>query len=138
MIQLELERGPALFCHTPKCEFSVSSLKQVREGEGDLQHFLSFALRIAESDLLLLVVVEVEEDVAKVLLLLFDIELLSETGKFVFAFLPLIKMAASSYALAASSAASNVPNQTLLFLFQIFCKFHINLMHILILWPNNQ
>lgn len=137
MIQLESERGPALFCHTPKCEFSVSSLRQVREGEGDLQHFLSFALRIAESDVLGFV--EVEEDVANVLLLLFAIELLSETGKFVFAFLPLIRMAASSYALAASSAVSNVPNQTLLFLFQIFCKFfHINLMHILILWPNYQ
>jgi len=59
MIQLESERGPALFCHTPMWEFSVSSLKQVREGEGDLQHFLSFALRTADN-----VVVEEEEDEA--------------------------------------------------------------------------
>jgi uncharacterized membrane protein YqjE len=97
----------------------VSSLRQVSEGEGDLQHFLSFALRIADNDVLV-VVVEFEEEDAKdfwLLLLKFVIGLLSEIGKFVFAFLPLIKIAASSYALAASSAVSNVPSHTLLFLF---------------------
>jgi hypothetical protein len=40
-------------------------------------------------------------------------------GKFVLALGPLIKMAASSYARAASSAVSNVPSHTLLFLQQI-------------------
>ena len=39
-----------------------------------------------------------------------------ESGKFVFAFMPSIKRAASSYALAAFFAVSNVPNQILVFL----------------------
>lgn len=50
MTQFESERAPALFCHTPIWEFSVSSLRHVSEGEGDLQHFRSFALKIAERD----------------------------------------------------------------------------------------
>jgi hypothetical protein len=85
------------------CEFSASSLRQVSEGEGNLQHFLNFALSTAENAL---EEVEIEFILFSTLI-----------GKFVFAFLPLIKIAASSYALAASSAVSNVPNHTLLFLF---------------------
>lgn len=113
--QFESDRGPAPFCQTPMREFSVSSLRQVREGDGDLQHLRSLALRIAES---------VVEEVEELLLLLPELLLRSlaaaisfvTTGKFVLAFLPLIKIAASSYALAASSAVSYVPSHTLLFL----------------------
>lgn len=77
----------------------MSRRRQVREGEGDLQHFLSLALRIEESD-----EDDDEEDddeedeisvlpsdVSPVLLLL-----LLLTGKLVLALRPLIKTAASS------------------------------------------
>lgn len=124
MTQLETERGPARFCHTPIWEFSVSSLKHVSEGDGDLQHFRSFALKIAESD-------DDDDDddeddpdwscaglFFSVLLFLSSVGCgaCGGTGKFVLAFRPLISTAASSYALAASSAVSNVPSHTLLFL----------------------
>ena len=48
MIQLELEDGPARFCQTPMWEFSVSSRKQVREGDGALLHLRSLACRISD------------------------------------------------------------------------------------------
>ena len=48
MSQLEPECGPAPFCHTPMWELSASSLRQVREGAGSLQYFLSFVLRSSE------------------------------------------------------------------------------------------
>lgn len=105
----------------------MSNLRHVSEGEGDLQHFLSFALKIAERDF--------DEDDGDddddddevidcgcggsrlELTFLFSVccGSVAATGKFVFAFRPLISTAASSYALAASSAVSNVPSHTLLF-----------------------
>ncbi|KAI7985690.1 SWI/SNF complex subunit SWI3C [Camellia lanceoleosa] len=39
MTHLESERDPARFCQTPTWELSGSSLRQVRDGDGDLQHF---------------------------------------------------------------------------------------------------
>ena len=50
MIQLESEHLPARFCHTPMWDLSGSSLRQVREGDGDLQHFRSFVLRLEERE----------------------------------------------------------------------------------------
>lgn len=50
MTQLESDRGPALFCQTPIWEFSLSSLRHVRDGDGDLQLFRSFAPSTAERD----------------------------------------------------------------------------------------
>lgn len=73
--QFESDRGPARFCHTPIWEFSVSRRRQVRDGEGALQHFLSFALRVDDSSLGILS---------------------TAAGKFVLALRPLINMAASS------------------------------------------
>lgn len=102
--QFESERGPARLCQTPMWEFSVSSLRQVREGYGDFPvHLRSLALRSAES---------AAEDEVELSLFFWFVTI----GKFVLAFGPLIKMAASSYARAASSAVSNVPSHTLLFL----------------------
>lgn len=118
--QLESEWTPALFCHTPICELSVSSLRQVNDGDGDLQHLRSFALSIAERAE---VVAEDDDDDGSdpPSVLLHDSALM--IGKLVLAFRPLIRMAASSYALAASSAVSNVPSHTLLFLhIQKECK----------------
>lgn len=101
MTQLESDSDPARLCHNPMCELWVSSRRQVTEGDGRLQHFRSFAFRIDER----------EEGGGSWLVWSW-----SETGKFVLAFLPLISTAASSYALAASSAESKVPSHTLLFL----------------------
>lgn len=111
MTQFESERAPARFCQTPIWEFSVSSLRHVSEGEGDLQHFLSFALRIAERDFDEDEGDEDEdvEDDNEVIdcccedsMLRFGFLLsaccgtAAATGKFVFAFRPLISTAASS------------------------------------------
>lgn len=103
----ESEDCPARFCHTPIWEFSVSSLRQVSEGDGVLLHFLSFAWSISDNSF--------GESWPSVDFVSGS-ELFSVTGKLVFAFRPLINMAAWSYALAASSAVSNVPSHTLLFL----------------------
>ena len=82
----------------------MSSLRQVSEGDGYLQHFRSFAVKI--SDIVGVSLVEVSLLVSGFV----------GTEKFVFAFCPFITIAASSYALAAASAVSNVPSQILLFL----------------------
>ena len=46
MTQLESARAPARFCQTPMWDFSVSRRRQVRDGDGALQHLRSLALRI--------------------------------------------------------------------------------------------
>jgi len=117
MTQLESDFEPARFCQTPIWELAVSRRRQVRDGEGDLQHFLSLALRMEESD-----EDDVEDDIvdeAEISVLPSEVSpvLLLLRGKLVLALRPLIKTAASSYALAASSAVSNVPSQILRFLF---------------------
>ena len=105
MTQLDADRGPARFCHTPMLEFSVSSLKHVMDGDGVRQHFLSLACNISDNPL--------GESLVVVMLVSWVV------GKLVLALRPLIKIAAWSYALAASSAVSNVPNQIRLFLHAI-------------------
>lgn len=62
-------------------------------------HLCNFAAKVAERSL--------DED---------DCDSFGLYGKFVRAFGPHMSLAASSYALAASSAVSNVPNQILVFL----------------------
>jgi hypothetical protein len=97
MTQLESARAPARFCQTPMWDFSVSRRRQVRDGDGALQHLRSLALRIwdrllVEEELPLLLPPRASRTAAGVgspVLLLW-------TGKFVLAFRPLIKMAASS------------------------------------------
>lgn len=88
----------------------MSSLRHVSDGDGALLLFRSFARKISDK-----ATVEVEErdDVAVVSGSPSEFWVV---GKLVFAFLPFIKMAALSYAWAASSAVSNVPSHTLLFL----------------------
>ena len=80
----------------------------MRDGDGVLQHLRNLALRI--SDRLEVVAVLVDELLVALSFGVF------EMGKLVLALRPLISTAASSYARAASSAVSNVPSQTLLFL----------------------
>ena len=116
MTQLESARAPARFCQTPMWDFSGSRRRQVREGDGALQHLRSLALRIWDR-------LAVEEPPAMLLRASFPAAgagspvLLLWTGKFVLALRPLISTAASSYALAASSAVSKVPSHTLLLLY---------------------
>ena len=118
MTQLESARAPARFCQTPMWDFSVSRRRQVRDGDGALQHLRSLALRIWDRLL-------VEEELppplpppraSRTAAGAGSPVLLLWTGKFVLAFRPLIKTAASSYARAASSAVSKVPSHTLLLL----------------------
>lgn len=94
MTQLESDLEPARFCQTPMWELAVSRRRQVREGEGDLQHFLNLALRMEESD------EEDEEDEDGMSVLPSDVSpvvvLLLLRGKLVLALRPLIKTAASS------------------------------------------
>lgn len=99
---------PARFCHTPMLELELSSLKHVMEGAGFLQLFFSFAPSISDSILW--------DDEGEFVLDWSWSEPLVAFGKFVFALWPFIKIAASSYALAAASAVSNVPSQILFFL----------------------
>jgi len=115
MTQLESARAPARFCQTPMWDFSGSRRRQVRDGDGALQHLRSFALRIWDR-------LAVEEPLPALLRASLPAAgvgspvLLLWTGKLVLALRPLISTAASSYALAASSAVSKVPSQTLLLL----------------------
>jgi len=111
MTQLESEQWPARFCHTPMWEFSGSSLKQVMEGEGSFPHFRSFAWRISSSSF------EVDGVWCVGVSVFGSPSGVWSIGKLVFAFRPLIRIAAWSYARAASSAVSNVPSHTLLLLF---------------------
>lgn len=113
MTQLESARAPARFCQMPMWDFSGSRRRQVREGDGALQHLRSLALRIWDRlavdeppPMLLRTSLPAAGAGSPVLLLW--------TGKFVLALRPLISTAASSYALAASSAVSKVPSHTLL------------------------
>jgi hypothetical protein len=116
MTQLESARAPARFCQTPMWDFSGSRRRQVRDGDGALQHLRSFALRIWDR-------LAVEEPLPALLRASLPAAgvgspvLLLWTGKLVLALRPLISTAASSYALAASSAVSKVPSQTLLLLY---------------------
>lgn len=92
MTQLESDLEPARFCQTPMCELAVSRRRQVSEGEGDLQHFLSLALRMEESD-----DEDEDDDEAKMSVLPSDVSpVMLLTGKLVLALRPLIKTAASS------------------------------------------
>ena len=90
MTQLESDFEPARFCQTPMWELAVSRRRQVREGEGDLQHFLSLALRMEERD--------DDDEEAEMSVLPSDVSpvLLLLRGKLVLALRPLIKTAASS------------------------------------------
>lgn len=105
MTQLESARAPARFCQTPMWDFSGSRRRQVRDGDGALQHLRSFALRIWDR-------LVVEEPLLKLLRASLPAAgvgspvLLLWIGKLVLALRPLISTAASSYALAASSAVS--------------------------------
>ncbi|KAG8075365.1 hypothetical protein GUJ93_ZPchr0006g44489 [Zizania palustris] len=117
MTQLESARAPARFCQTPMWDFSGSRRRQVSDGDGVLQHLRSLALRICDR----LPPLAVMEDELPLPLPLpapprpsrataaagvsSPVALL-ETGKLVLALRPLIRMAASSYARAASSAVS--------------------------------
>lgn len=85
----------------------MSSLRQVSDGAVPLQHFRSFALSMSDR------MDGGDEGESFLGSELSDFVMI---GKFVLAFWPFIMMAASSYALAAASAVSNVPNQILLFL----------------------
>jgi len=120
---LDLELDPAWFCQIPMREVSVSSLRQVREGEDALLGFRSFAWRMWDKLLSLADDEKEEEEEAKELPLYLSLYLGSpcswrawDTGKLVLALLPHIITAAWSYALAASSALWNVPSHTLFFL----------------------
>uniref|UniRef100_A0A0E0LDA2 Uncharacterized protein n=1 Tax=Oryza punctata TaxID=4537 RepID=A0A0E0LDA2_ORYPU len=115
MTQLESARAPARFCQTPMCDFSGSRRRQVSDGDGVLQHFRSLALRIC--DKLFPPPWAVIEDelppprpsrAATAAAGASSPVAFLETGKLVLALRPLIKMAASSYARAASSAVSKV------------------------------
>lgn len=105
MTQLESARAPARFCQTPMWDFSGSRRRQVRDGDGALQHLRSLALRIWDR-------LAVEEPPPMLLRASLPTAgagspvLLLWTGKLVLALRPLISTAASSYALAASSAVS--------------------------------
>lgn len=128
MTQSDPARDPARFCQTPMWELSLSSRRQVREGEGSLQHFRSLMLSSSESALghngassLLLWSWPWLQSWFRsdgcILLLLLPLLFVPGGGKLVLAFWPFISMAAWSYALAAASAVSNVPSHTLLFLY---------------------
>lgn len=114
MTHLDSDLCPARFCQTPMWELSLSSLRQVSEGAGTLQHFRSLAVRMSAGIAAAAATGgdgDGDEFVLSSLVFSFFVK-----GKFVFAVWPLIKMAAWSYARAAASAVSNVPNQILFFL----------------------
>uniref|UniRef100_J3MFK9 Uncharacterized protein n=1 Tax=Oryza brachyantha TaxID=4533 RepID=J3MFK9_ORYBR len=124
MTQLESARAPARFCQTPMWDFSGSRRRQVRDGDGVLQHLRSLALRICDRLLPLPFAVKEDEPpppprpsrAATAVPGASSPVAFLETGKLVLALRPLISMAASSYARAASSAVSKVPSHTLLLL----------------------
>lgn len=96
MTQLESDLEPARFCQTPMWELAVSRRRQVREGEGDLQHFLSLALRMEESDEEDEDDIEDEDEISVLPSAVSPVLLLLLRGKLVLALRPLIKTAASS------------------------------------------
>ncbi|KAE8806614.1 hypothetical protein D1007_17136 [Hordeum vulgare] len=94
MTQLESARAPARFCQTPMWDFSVSRRRQIRDGDGALQHLRSLALRTW--DRLLVEDEELPPRTSRVAAGAGSPVLLLCTGKLVLALRPLIRTAASS------------------------------------------
>lgn len=96
MTQLESECWPARFCHTPMWEFSGSSLRQVMEGDGSFPHFLSLAWRISSSSFEVVMDDDGVSWSVGVSVVFGSPSGVWTIGKLVFAFRPLINIAAWS------------------------------------------